>query len=243
MSRLKSNPPSRFRPGWLPSVAVALLLPLFVSLGFWQLRRAEEKNALMAERERQPQQAVLQMTETWATPANRYRRVQLAGEWDMAHQFLLDNQLFKQQPGYQVLTPLRLADGSAVLVNRGWVPVGADRRRLPDVSLHSRHAEFIGMIDQFPGVGFRLQGAEIPAAGWPSRVQLLDAERLGERLGYRLPPYQVLLPAADAEAYARDWQFASLSPEKNQGYALQWFSFALVLAGLYVWHGVKGRAE
>ena len=37
-----------FRPGWWPSIAVALLLPLLLGLGFWQLSRAEEKRALLA---------------------------------------------------------------------------------------------------------------------------------------------------------------------------------------------------
>lgn len=231
----------RFRPGWPASLAVALLLPLFVSLGVWQLHRAEEKETIMRQcGQRQNEPALPADGQGWAEEGNRCRRVELLGELDAEHQFLLDNQMLRGQAGYQVLTPLRIeGTGLALLVNRGWLPVGADRRQLPALPIKQTRLHTQAMLDKFPGVGMRLKGAEIPAPGWPSLVQVLDAERLGERLGYRLLPYQVLLPAAEPEGYAREWKQASLNPEKNQGYALQWFSFALVLAFLYVWHGFK----
>jgi len=231
-----------FRPGWVATLAVVVLLPLFVSLGIWQLHRAEEKKTLMREREERQGLPVLRSSAAFAAGENRYRRVEMAGEWDAEHQILLDNQIFNQQAGYQVLTPLRIAGtGEAVLVNRGWVPVGKDRRRLPALAIGQTSARVSGIIDKFPGVGFKLKGAEIPAPGWPAVAQLLDAQRLSERLGYRLLPYQVLLAADAPEGYARDWKQASLNPEKNQGYALQWFSFAGMLSILYVWHGCKPK--
>lgn len=232
----------RFRPTWLPTLATLLLLPVFVSLGLWQLHRADEKIALMNQREGRQSQPALRGAEAFTSEAGRYRRVELAGEFDAAHQFLLDNQVFNQQAGYLVLTPLRIAGTQeAVLVNRGWVPVGADRRHLPEVALNQTKVQVNGLIDHYPGVGFKLKGAEIPSPGWPSVVQWLDAGRLSERLGYRLLPYQVLLAPDEPGGYARDWKQASLNPEKNQGYALQWFSFASVLAVLYVWLGFKPK--
>ena len=224
-------------------MAVALLSPLFVSLGVWQLHRADEKTSLMEQRERRQSEPVLRGGGLeWASEENRYRRVELTGELDAAHQFLLDNQINQQQAGYHVLTPLRIeGTDAAVLVNRGWVPVGKDRARLPDPAIDQTKIHVTALIDRFPGVGFKLAGAEIPAPGWPAVTQLLDAQRLSERLGYRLLPYQVLLPAGEPEGYVRDWKQASLDPGKNRGYALQWFSFALVLSFLYVWYGFKPK--
>ena len=230
-----------FRPALAATLAVALLLPLFTALGFWQLRRADEKETLQRQREQRQSLPALQANEAFTTPDNRYRRVELAGEWDAGRQFLLDNQIHNQQAGYQVLTPLRLAGGGAVLVNRGWLPLGADRRRLPELALQPAKVQIKGLIDTFPGVGFKLKGAEIPTPGWPAVAQLLDAERLSERLGYRLPPYQVLLAPDEPDGYAREWKQASLNPEKNQGYALQWFAFAAALSVLYVWFGFKPK--
>ena len=197
----------------------------------------------MAQRELRQGEPVLNGgNEGWASEENRYRRVELAGELDAGHQFLLDNQISQQQAGYHVLTPLRIeGTDAAVLVNRGWVPVGKDRTRLPDLPIGQTTIHITALIDHFPGVGFKLAGAEIPAPGWPAVVQLLDAQHLSERLGYRLLPYQVLLPADAPDGYVRDWKQASLDPGKNRGYALQWFSFALVLSILYVWHGFKPK--
>jgi surfeit locus 1 family protein len=233
----------QFRPGWMPSLVIALLVPLFVALGFWQLHRAEEKAALMAQRElRLGEPALTSASSAWAAKENRYRRIELAGEFDAGHQFLLDNQIQNQQAGYSVLTPLHI-EGSpdAVLVNRGWLPVGKDRTRLPDLAIKQTQIRLVGVIDQLPGVGFKLKGAEIPSSGWPSMVQFANAERLSERLGYRLLPYQVLLPPDAAEGYVRDWKPASLHPETSQGYALQWFSFALAALILYAWYGFKPK--
>jgi len=227
----------------VPSLAVVALLPLFVSLGVWQLHRADEKISLMAQREGRQSEPVLHGDGlAWASEENRFRRVELSGEWDAAHQVLLDNQIYQQQAGYYVLTPLRIeGSDAAVLVNRGWVPVGKDRTRLPELPLSQTKLHTTALIDHFPGVGFKLAGAEIPAPGWPALTQLLDAGRLSERLGYRLLPYQVLLPADAPDGFVRAWKQASLDPGKNRGYALQWFSFALVLVVLYIWYGFKPK--
>ena len=62
------------------------------------------------------------------------RAIELSGTFEPWHQFLLDNRSHAGQPGYEVLTPFLTADGRRMLVNRGWVPFGGYRDRLPDVS-------------------------------------------------------------------------------------------------------------
>jgi surfeit locus 1 family protein len=219
------------------------LIPLFLSLGVWQLRRADEKIALMELRLVHEQDPPMRLTGAQEDPELlRYRRVQVEGDYDPAHQFLLDNQMQESRVGFHVLTPLRIRDaGVAVLVNRGWVPQGQNRADLPNLELSDAVAQVSGRVEKFPSVGFRLEGAEIPAPGWPSLVQVADAEQLSRRLGYRVLPYQVLLDSDQRDGYVRDWHPASLDPGKNRGYALQWFSFAALVAALYVWYGFKPR--
>jgi len=219
------------------------LVPLFLSLGVWQLYRGEEKEALMALRARHESEPPIALQgAAVALEENRYRRVTVTGEYDAEHQFLLDNQVFRQHAGYHVLTPLRIQGSNmAVLVNRGWIPVGNDRTRLPDLAIRQTRVRISGILDRFAGIGFKLKGAQIPGPGWPALVQWVDAERLSDRLGYGLLPYQVLLAPDETEGYERAWRPASLSPETNRGYALQWFSFALVVMILYVWHGFKRK--
>jgi surfeit locus 1 family protein len=220
-------------------------LALFISLGIWQIQRADEKRALMEARESRVQETPVRLSGQESSLDDlRYRRVIVAGEYDAAHQFLLDNQLHDRQPGYDVLTPLRISGSDkAVLVNRGWIPLGADRTRRPDVSLRKTSVSVSGVADRFPGVGFRLKGAEIPGPGWPSVVQLAEPERLAERLGYPVLPYQVLLDPSAEEGYVRAWRETRLDPGKNLGYALQWFLFATVAAILYIRHGLKAGSR
>lgn len=212
-------------------------------LGCWQLRRADEKLALAELRRSHEREPAMMLTgQESGVEALRYRRVGVVGDYDVEHQFLLDNQIRERQAGYQVLTPFMIrGTDQAVLVNRGWIPLGANRGAKPDLRMEGKEAEISGRVDKFPAVGFKLKGADTPAPGWPSLVQVLDTEQLSRRLGYRVLPYQVLLDADQRDGYVRDWHQASLQPEKNQGYALQWFSFAAVLAALYVWYGFKPR--
>lgn len=230
-----------FKPRWKASLGYLLILALFVNLGLWQLRRADQKTALMEAREQRGQDAPIQLSGAEANPDDlRYRRVVVSGEYDPAHQFLLDNQVHDQKPGYQVLTPLRIAGGDkAVLVNRGWIPVGTDRARLPDVGLQATRVQIAGVADHFPGVGLKLKGTEIPAPGWPAVVQLPEPSALAERLGYPVLPYQVLLDPQAEQGYVRAWREVRLTPEKNRGYALQWFLFAAVATVIYLRHGLK----
>jgi surfeit locus 1 family protein len=119
---------SRFAPRLPSTLLTAAAVALFVSLGAWQLGRAGAKRALAADF------AAGGPAVEWRQlplDAPRYQRVTLRGRYDAAHQFLLDNMSHESVAGLQVLTPLVLDDGSAVIVNRGWVPWGPTRSRLP----------------------------------------------------------------------------------------------------------------
>lgn len=233
-----------FKPGRGISLAFMGVFTLFIALSLWQLQRAEQKTALIAAREQRGLDAPLRLDGRAQDPDGlSYRRVLAEGEYDAAHQFLLDNQVHEGRPGYLVLTPLRLAGGGAVLVNRGWMPLGADRDHPPDPALATPRVRVTGVADHFTGVGLRLKGAEIPGPGWPSVVQVADPERLAERLGYPVLPYQVLLDPAAEQGYVRAWRETRPTPEKNRGYALQWLLFAAVAAVFYVRHGfAAGRS-
>lgn len=233
-----------FKPRRAPTLATALLFPLFLSLGFWQLRRAAEKESLIGLRAERTLAAPLRLvpSEHRAADAIRYRRAVVEGKYDADHQILLDNQIIDHRVGYFVLTPLIIEGGEqAILVNRGWVPAGPDRSTLPRVAVAGGRVRASGVADRFPSVGWRLRGADEPTPGWPAVVQVLDAETLARHLGYPIVPYQVLLDPAEPEGYVRHWTFGSPDPDKSRGYALQWFSFAAILIGLFVWFGFKPR--
>ncbi|MGR9051654.1 MAG: SURF1 family protein, partial [Gammaproteobacteria bacterium] len=121
----------------IPLLVYLLLMALLISLGRWQLSRSEEKAELLAQQAQRQSAPVtaLDLNEFADMADRRYRRVEIEGRFDVDHQFLIDNQMRHGKPGFFVMTPL-VPDRStlAVLVNRGWIPLSAERTLLPDVS-------------------------------------------------------------------------------------------------------------
>lgn len=117
-----------FRPGWIPTLVVLALLPGLIALGCWQLRRADEKRALLdtyTERQIEAPAAAAQLRQL---PDPAFYPVHLYGSFDAEHSLLLDNQMRDGKPGVELLQPFHdQASGQWLLVNRGWLP-WPDRR-------------------------------------------------------------------------------------------------------------------
>jgi surfeit locus 1 family protein len=224
----------------IPTIAYLCLLPLLLALGFWQLDRAEEKRAFLDLQKQGKAAETLQLTAATEDKTNalRYRNIKATGRYDTAHQFLLDNQISAGKPGYFVLTPFKLEGGEkAVLVNRGWLPLTHDRSQLPDVRMEEFPAMIRGRINNFPSVGIKLPGADKPAVGWPSLVQVADSNILARTLGYPLFSFMVELDKSLPEGYQREWrETAVMPPEQHIAYATQWFGLAFTLTLLFIWY-------
>ena len=175
-------------------LAYLLVFGIMLSLGRWQLQRAEEKIALLesAERARAAPAVAIDDIDDVAAAAQGHRRVRLEGRWEGARQLLWDNRAHQGLAGFEVITPLRTTGGTLVLVNRGWIAPGASRERaaLPDVSLPEGEVttlELDGLLSR-PSKGFA-SGPALPAEGpWPRLLQYLDYAAIGEALGEPIVP-------------------------------------------------------
>lgn len=174
-----------------------------------------------------------------------YKNIKVLGQYDTSHQFLLDNQVNHGKAGYFVLTPFRIKGANkAVLVNRGWLPLGKDRRILPEISLEDDEISVKGRANHFPSVGIKLQDAEIPGKGWPSLIQVVDTKVIAKIIGYELMPLQIELNPSERNGYIREWQnVAAMPPEKHTAYAVQWFLLALTLTLLFIKYGRQKNHE
>ncbi len=229
--------PRRFAPPIWSVLLTAAALGTFVSLGVWQLGRAREKQALLDEFAAGSHET-LDATGRNLAELGRFQRVRLEGRYDAARQLLLDNMPSAQgQPGYRVLTPFDRADGRGwVLVDRGWVPLGPTRARLPDVTVGVDDRVVSGVLDRLPEPGLRLgPAAEAGTTGWP-RVLLFPTETdLETALGFKVGPRIILLDADTADGYERQWQPSlGFGPGRHLGYAIQWFAFAIVALVIFV---------
>lgn len=226
----------------LAVVLICVVFGWFVRLGFWQLERAEEKSAMIKNRSERENEPPISLNEDLKDLESlRYRKVSAIGAYDADHQFLLDNQVVRGRMGVNVLTPLRINGVDyAVLVNRGWVPLRTDRRMDVGIGVISSVIEIFGRVNDFPGVGYKIDGANIPAPGWPSLVQVIDSKVLSKKLGYPLLPYQVLLENSNEHGFHTDWPKSyPISPERHYAYAIQWFALALTLVVVVCWKQKK----
>ena len=224
--------------GWLVTAVAMATALLTARLGWWQLDRAAQKTAVQAaldERSRLPAiDSAALASRAEAAPMQHHRPVNLTGRWSAAHTVYLDNRQMNGRPGFYVLTPLRLTDGSAVLVQRGWMPRDfQDRSRFAAVPTPEGPIEIVGRIAPPPARLYEFSSVE----GGPIR-QNLDIDAYASETGLALRPLSVLLAdSADSagDGLQRDWPAPSSGVAKNHGYAAQWFALSALIVVLYVW--------
>jgi surfeit locus 1 family protein len=234
----------RFAPRpWAVALAAAAIAGC-LALAQWQLGRAEEKKSMIAAFDAGGGHAV-PLTVAPLGQLPRYQRVTVAGHYEPGRQVLIDNMPSSTgQAGYRVLTPFRRADGGPLLmVDRGWVPLGLDRRRLPEVAVSGDRRNVTGRLDGLPVPGLRLGAARAPGAeGWPLVLNFPVEADLEAALGAPVEARIVLLDADQPDGYQRVWRPAlGFPPERHLGYAIQWLALALVVLVAFVATSLQPR--
>jgi surfeit locus 1 family protein len=222
----------RFRPGLPATLFTGFFLPLLLALGIWQLNRAGEKQALFDDFAAGGAAVALDASSPGLDGMRRFAPVQAAGRYLGARQFLLDNMVEDGQAGYRVLTPLLLADGVAVLVDRGWIPRDFSTDVAPMIDVSGAERTVSGKLDRLPRPGIELETTLAP--GWPKVVQFPSRDELSSALGLQLVPGLVLLDADQPDGFRREWRPSDFGPERHLGYAVQWFALAITLIVLYL---------
>ena len=226
--------------------ASVALAACFAALGRWQWERADEARRLHASFAAGGELPPLERVPRDADAGGlRYREAEIDGHYEPRLQFLLDNRVHAGRVGYEVLTPFRAAGVSRLLlVNRGWVPAGADRGTLPDVRVDAQERRVRGRIDKLPRPGLVLAPPvpDRPIAG-VAVVSYPTAAQIAAALGGATFDYQLLLDPGAADGYVRDWRVAGPAPERNMAYAGQWFLLAattVVIGGGLAWRLQRG---
>lgn len=215
---------------------------LFLSLGAWQINRANQKQAFLdaqAQRQNQTIEITRELTEN--IEELRYRPASVVGHFETQKQFLLDNQIDSGKAGYFVFTPFKLQNSNkAILVNRGWIPLIEPRATLPNVNFQAETETILqGRINNFPSIGLKLAGANQPSNTNPAVVGIIDNNVLAKELGYELFSFQLELAPEMPHGFKRDWKAANImQPEQHLAYAMQWFGLALVLTIIFIKFGV-----
>ncbi len=229
-----------FRPRLWPTVVTVPGLILLVTLGTWQVQRLAWKTDLLSARESALAEPPVPLTAETSPEALRFRRGEVVGTFDHAHELYLGPRVYDKHPGFHVLTPLRLADGAVLLVNRGWVPEDLrDPAKRPDGQLTGEQA--VRGVVLTPSEPNAFTPDNEPANNLWFYV---DLAAMGEAVGAELLPY--ILASDDTEVPGG-------VPIGGQGrlhikndhlqYAITWYSLAVVLLVIYVLYHRRPRGE
>ena len=222
----------------LAAIAAAALT---ARLGLWQLDRAAQKTTLQQVLQQQralpplPQNRLARKPDE--LPAQLHRSVRLHGHWLALHTVYLENRQMNGQPGFYAVTPLQLDDGSAVLVQRGWVPRDLmDRTRVVAPLPPDGMVQVVGRIAPGPARLYEFDGAASGAIR-----QNLDVAGFARETGLPLRPLAVVqeddaaAASNPSDGLSRQWPQPATGVEKHHGYAFQWFALCALIIGLYVW--------
>jgi len=211
-------------------VAVALTLAgagLFARLGLWQLHRLAERRAFNAHLQERLAAAPLPVTALPSdSAAGHFRRVTASGVFDFEAQVVLTARSRSGSPGVHVLTPLRLAGGASVMVNRGWVY--SDDAKSIDLAKWREGAGDTVRITGYAETWWGRDTSTVPGA--PRAMRSLDSSGVAARVGSAVLPYYIVQTSDSASTNTRPVRLGEpvLDDGSHKSYAIQWFTFALI---------------
>ncbi len=232
-----------------PVVATAIVLPILMSLGFWQLDRAEIKQQTLARYEARANQSAMHLTASDSV-ANmqaadiQYAQLQVSGRYDTAHSFLIDNRVHQSKVGFYVVTPFLVENSkNVILVNRGWIKAKQYRTELPEFSTSPEKISLKGTVYVPSKNFFSVENGKIKPQNFPVIVQNIDFVAVAEILNRDVYPFVLRLEPKNKTGFVRDWKVVTSSPQKSQSYAAQWFTMALVVVLLFLKSSIKYNRE
>ena len=231
----------RFAPSLFATLLAAVGILSTINLGMWQLRRADEKRAILEQIDAGA--ATTRPLTSIDQTLPRYQTVTAAGRYDARHQVLLDNMpSLRGMPGFRVLTPLELSTGGWVLVDRGWIPMGPNRQPSAMLEVAESERTIVGRVDALPTPGLRLAGSGIEGSGWPRVMNFPQYEQLEQALARPLARQIVRLDPAQSDGFERTVAVrADFGPNRHIAYAVQWFAFAATMFAIYVLLNLKSN--
>jgi surfeit locus 1 family protein len=244
------------RRWWWTTLLVIVALAVMVRLGLWQIDRYRQRQAFVAQVRAMQEATPLVLDGSTAVPDNltgmEYREVSAVGTYDFENQVAIRNQVWTQswgdEMGYSLLTPLVLEDGSAVLVERGWIP---SQYSTPDSWRKFDEPDPVtveGIIRLPASEGEMGSLHDPPLAPGQERLDFwifVNIERLQDQLPYPLLPIYIECTPDGPQTsppYCAE-PVLDLSEGTNLGYAGQWFLYAVLLLLGYPIYLKKREAE
>lgn len=239
------------KTGVVSIIVTVVLIVVFTRLGLWQLDRAGEKRSMLAARELASTATALTLIdERLRIQHIEYRNVDLSGQYDYSRQFLLDNRIYKQQAGYEVITPFYPIESDGfILVNRGWVGHNGNRKDKPPIPPVTAENRLAGVMTN-PSKGFSIgpalehstvvqNGSDVGESReqkWPLVLQYIDYATIADKVD-KIPLVSGVVVADPGQNgnLMYNWTPVANGPMKHYGYAFQWFAMLAAVIILFIY--------
>jgi cytochrome oxidase assembly protein ShyY1 len=226
------------KPRWIAAVVVGVLVAIVsVQLGFWQLRRLDERlarNATIVARSDEPVRPLADLRVRYSDDPDAlvFRRAAVEGEYMVDKEFVSVGRVYGSVAGTLVATPVDIGGGDVLIVVRGIVPVGTPGPPVVGYDVPRSAVDLEGRIAL--GEAPSRIGQPNPDDGTISQVSRVDLSFVDEWIDGDVLPYMLLLdsqrpggPGADPTPIPSE----ELSEGSHLGYAVQWFAFAVIALG------------
>ena len=229
-----------FAPAAWATLAMLAGVALTIALGYWQLRRADAKQALQNRISELAQQApiIIAINDVKLEDVE-LRPIEARGRYEPRYVVFIDNRVYKHQPGYYVMMPLRLAGSEKMLlINRGWVSAGAERNQAPQVKTPEGEVVVRGTAVAFSERFLELSSKVAEGNVWQN--MLLERYRQATKLHVQ-PLIMQQAESGQDDGLVRDWPPVDLKRNTHLAYAVQWFALAAAILIYYVVINVRRK--
>ncbi len=231
----------QFRFSLLGTVLGIIGILVFSGLGTWQVFRAIEKQQLQNDMDIKVQQETITLDRNQADiESEKYIKVAALGQYNKSGEILIDNMISNGKAGYHILTPFILKeDKSVIMVNRGWVAVGRDRKKIPKLDSPQGEIRIHGILSPHRSKPPLILGElDTKTKVWLYFDKTLYEKKSGEKL----LPLVILLDKNDDYGYVREWPKYEEKVAMHIGYAIQWYVFAVIVLMTYIGVNFKKRS-
>jgi cytochrome oxidase assembly protein ShyY1 len=242
-------------PRWLAGAALAVAAAVvMVFLGNWQLHRYHERTAINDRIDAADSVRAIPMTSILTRPSATSRagaapgrklawtKITVSGRYDPAHEIQARARTVNGDVGFEIVTPLILDDGTAVLIDRGWIPAPPGG------------AVAAPTVPPAPGGQVTVVGQVHLSESRPTPVEhrdgRLDTRRISVPLLARSLPYPVYgaYVLLTGQTPAADTAFTQIPIDhedswQNAGYTIQWWLFAGMALFAFGWQARKEAQE
>lgn len=225
----------KFSPRPLPTVICLLLFVIMILLGFWQWTRYHSRMQIQSAFQAAIAAKPIPLSKLQALPNKEYRHVVVQGHYLSQHNFLLQHRYHHDRLGFEVLTPLQLANSNkVVLVNRGWIPATPALTPALKLARVSGWQTVTGYVFYPPAKAFTLGSNIVKPEQRPLQIQKIDLAEIHTIIKQPIYPFVLYLDKASQHGFVREWTPIVMDPRKHFGYMIQWFLMALALLIAYL---------